>query len=127
MTKYTGTKGTVPQELQSLYDYINTKLATSDFIQNIADTIIEIKNDKKVRQDFMTYAMRMKDIHNAAFAEGEAIGEARGKAEGEAKEKFATAKRLLAMKLSLQDISKATTLPIVKIQALQAEMLHTTI
>ena len=27
----------------------------------------------------MTYAMRMKDIHNAAFAEGESIGEARGK------------------------------------------------
>ena len=79
----------------------------------------------------MTYAMRMKDIHNAAFAEGEAIGEARGeargKAKGEAKEKFATAKRLLAMKLSIQDIAKATTLPIVKIQELQAEMQHTTI
>ena len=64
----TGSKGTVPKELQSLYDYINTKLANSDFTRNIADTIVEIKNDKKVRQDFMTYEMRMKDI----FAEGEA-------------------------------------------------------
>ena len=64
----TGTKGSVPQELQSLYDYINTKLTNSDFTRNIADTIVEIKNDKKVRQDFMTYEMRMKDI----FAEGEA-------------------------------------------------------
>ena len=75
----TGTKGTIPKELQSLYDYINTKMANSDFTQNIADTIVKIKNDKKVRQDFMTYEMRMKDVHNAAFAEGESIGEARGK------------------------------------------------
>ena len=62
-------------------------------------------------------------------AEGEAKGRAEGRAEGEsigeAKEKFATAKRLLTMKLSIQDISKATTLPVVKIQELQAEMLHT--
>ena len=83
----TGTKGTVSKELQSLYDYINTKLTTSNFTQNIADTIIEIKNDKKVRQDFMTYEMRMKDI----FAEGEARGEARGRAEG----KFTTTMTLL--------------------------------
>ena len=63
----------------------------------------------------MTYEMRMKDI----FAEG--------RAEGKANEKFATAKRLLTMKLFIQDIAKATTLPIVKIQELQAEMLHTTV
>ena len=58
-------------------------------------------------------------------AEGEAKGRAEGESIGEAKEKFATAKRLLAMKLSIQDIAKATTLPMVKIQELQAEMLHT--
>ena len=60
-----------------------------------------------------------------ALAEGEAKGRAEGEAEGETKEKFATAKRLLTMKLSIQDIAKATTLPVVKIQELQAEMLHT--
>ena len=60
-------------------------------------------------------------------AEGESIGEARGKAEGETNEKFATARRLLEMKLSIQDIARATTLPVVKIQELQAEMLHTTV
>ena len=49
------------------------------------------------------------------------------KEEGKTTEKFATAKRLLTMKLSIQDIAKATTLPIVKIQELQAEMLHTTV
>lgn len=57
--------------------------------------------------------------------EGEAVGIAKGKeiglAEGEAKEKLATAKRLFSMGLSVQDIAKATTLPIEKIEELMAE------
>ena len=65
--------------------------------------------------------------------EGEAVGIAKGKeiglvegkeiglAEGEAKEKLATAKRLFSMALSVQDIAKATSLPIEQVEALQAE------
>ena len=44
-----------------------------------------------------------------------------GIAEGEAKEKLATAKRLFSMGLSVQDIAKATSLPIEQVEALQAE------
>ena len=57
--------------------------------------------------------------------EGEAVGIAKGKeiglVEGEAKEKLATAKRLFSMGLSVQDIAKATSLPIEQVEALQAE------
>ena len=57
--------------------------------------------------------------------EGKAVGIAKGKeiglAEGEAKEKLATAKRLFSMGLSVQDIAKATSLPIEQVEALQAE------
>ena len=57
--------------------------------------------------------------------EGEAVGIAKGKeiglAEGEAKENLATAKRLFNMGLSVQDIAKATSLPIEQVEALQAE------
>ena len=57
--------------------------------------------------------------------EGEAVGIAKGKEigliEGEAKEKLATAKRLFSMRLSVQDIAKATSLPIEQVEALQAE------
>ena len=48
-------------------------------------------------------------------------GEAAGIAKGEAKEKLATAKRLFSMGLSVQDIAKATSLPIEQVEALQAE------
>ena len=57
--------------------------------------------------------------------EGEAVGIAKGKeiglVEGEAKEKLATAKRLFSMGFSVQDIAKATSLPIEQVEALQAE------
>ena len=48
----------------------------------------------------MTYEMRMKDIREESLAEGEA------------KEKLATAKRLLSMGLSVQDVAKGTSLSV---------------
>ena len=44
-----------------------------------------------------------------------------GIAKGEAKEKLATAKRLFSMGLSVQDVAKATSLPVEQVEALQAE------
>ena len=44
-----------------------------------------------------------------------------GIAEGEANANIATAKRLCSMGLSVQDIAKATSLPIEQVEALQAE------
>ena len=58
----------------------------------------------------MTYEMRMKDLRDEAHAEGLAEGKAEGLAEGKAEEKTATAKRLLSMGLSVEDIAKATSL-----------------
>ena len=55
------------------------------------------------------------------LAEGKAIGLAKGESIGLAKEKLATAKRLFSMGLSVQDIAKATSLPIEQVEALQAE------
>ena len=43
----------------------------------------------------MTYAMRMKDIHNAAFAEGKAEGKAEGESIGEAKANFNALKNIM--------------------------------
>ena len=63
----------------------------------------------------MTYEMRIRDA------------QLEGKLEGKTEEKFATAKRLLAMKLSIQDIATATSLPVVTIKKLQAEMLHSAV
>ena len=71
----------------------------------------------------MTYEMRMKDLRDEAHAEGLAEGKAQGLAEGKAEEKTETAKRLLSMGLSVQDIVKATTLSIEQIEAIKAEQI----
>ena len=57
----------------------------------------------------MTYEMRMKDIREESLAEGEA------------KEKLATAKRLLSMGLSVQDVAKGTSLSVEQIKKFKAE------
>ena len=58
----------------------------------------------------MTYEMRMKDIREESLAKGEA------------KEKLATAKRLLSMGLSVQDVAKATLLSVEQIEKIKAEL-----
>lgn len=128
-----GTKGDVSPDIQSLFDYINSNIINSNFTREVADTIVEIKNDKKVRDAYMTYEMRMKDMRDEAHAEGKAEGLAEGKAEGlaegkaeglaegKAEEKTATAKRLLSMGLSVEDIAKATSLSVEQVEAIKAE------
>lgn len=116
-----GTKGDVSPDIQSLFDYINSNTINSNFTREVAETIVEIKNDKKVRDAYMTYEMRMKDLRDEAHAEGLAEGKAQGLAEGKAEEKTATAKRLLSMGLSVEDIAKATSLSVEQVEAINAE------
>ncbi|QTV77697.1 hypothetical protein KAH19_10380 [Phascolarctobacterium sp. Marseille-Q4147] len=61
----------------------------------------------------MTYEMRMKDIREESLAEGEA--------KGRVEEKLATAKRLLNMGLSVQDVAKGTSLSVEQVENLKAE------
>ena len=49
------------------------------------------------------------------------IGMAKGRAEGMAKEKLATARRLLSMGLSDEQVSTATELPLEEIQKLKEQ------
>ena len=61
----------------------------------------------------MTYEMSMKDIREESLAEGEA--------KGKAEEKLATAKRLLSMGLSVQEVAKATLLSVEQVEKIKAE------
>ena len=106
-----GTKGDVSPDIQSLFDYINNNTVTSNFTREVADTITEIKNDKKVRDSYMTYEMRMKDIREESLAEGEA------------KQKLRVAKLMLAKGCySLQEIVELSGLSIEDIEKLEKEM-----
>lgn len=84
-----------------------------EYEQLLKQTTNNLKQ-KKLKGDEIT----MKKIVSLGFDEARAAG----LAEGEAQEKFATAKRMLALGKSLQDIMPITDLPMSKIQELQAEI-----
>ena len=116
-----GTHGDISKDIKSFYDYVNNHIVTTDFTKQIDDEISYLKLDTKVRREFMLMEARLLDERREGIAEGKEIGLAEGEAIGLAKEKLATAKRLFSMGLSVQDIAKATSLPIEQIEALQAE------
>ena len=100
-----GTHGDISKDIKSFYDYVNNHIVNSDFTKQIDDEISYLKLDTKVRREFMLMEARLLDERR----------------EGEAKANIATAKRLISMGLSVQDIAKATTLPIEKLEELKAE------
>ena len=77
--------------------------------RQIDDEISYLKLDTKVRREFMLLEARLLDERRE------------GKAEGEAKEKLATAKRLLSMGLSVQDVAKGTSLSVEQVEKIKAE------
>lgn len=60
--------------------------------------------------------------HAEGLAEGRLEGRAEGLAEGKNEEKYAIAKRMLALGRDLQDIMLFTDLPMTQIHKLQAEL-----
>ena len=113
-----GTHGNISKDIKSFYDYVNNHIVTTDFTKQIDDEISYLKLDTKVRREFMLMEARLLDERREGIAEGKEIG----LAEGEAKEKLATAKRMLARGCySLEDIAELTSLPFEQVEALQAE------
>ena len=108
-----GSHGDISKDLKSFYDYVNNHIVTTDFTKQIDDEISYLKLDTKVRREFMLMEARLLDERRE--------GKAEGIAEGEANANIATAKRLFSMGLSVQDIAKATSLPIEQVEALQTE------
>ena len=89
--------------------FLSAFLTSLNRVMQIDDEISYLKLDTKVRREFMLMEARLLDERREGIAEGEANAN------------IATAKRLFSMGLSVQDIAKATSLPIEQVEALQAE------
>ena len=99
--------------IASLMKYFKTADA-NDFSQgNLSKRI----NSLKTKKEGITF---MDDLIKEFYDAGAAKGEAKGRN----KEKLDTAKRMLALGKSLQDIELITNLPFTTIKQLQAEMLQ---
>ncbi|WP_455265268.1 Rpn family recombination-promoting nuclease/putative transposase [Phascolarctobacterium sp.] len=104
-----GSHGEISKDLKSFYDYVNNHIVTTDFTKQIDDEISYLKLDTKVRREYMLMEARLLDERREGIAEGETNANT------------ATAKRLLSMGLTVQDIAKATSLPIEQVEALKAD------
>ena len=103
---------------------------TSEFTDEIAKTIVDVKYDKKVRKEFMLYEIRMKDLRSEALAEGIAQGmaqgiakgKAEGMAQGKAEAEIQVAKKSLLLGLSVADVAAITGLPTSQIEGIRSEL-----
>lgn len=105
------------KHVHELLQLMRVMSSNDEYEQLLKQTTNNLKQ-KKLKGDEIT----MKKIVSLGFDEARAEARAAGLAEGEAQEKFATAKRMLALGKSLQDIMLITDLPMSKIQELQAEI-----
>lgn len=107
--------------IADLMQYFKTS-AVGDYSQGILSQYV---NELKIETEGKTIMCELSErLFNEGLNEGLLKGRSEGLNEGKkaglASEKFATAKRLLAMNFSLQDIAKATELPIAEIEAIKA-------
>lgn len=105
------------KHVHELLQLMRIMSGNDEYEQLLKQTTNNLKQNK-LKGDEIT----MKKIVSLGFDEARAEARAAGLAEGEAQEKFATAKRMLALGKSLQDIMLITDLPMSKIQELQTEI-----
>ena len=121
-------------ELKLFYDYIRRGTADSTLTEKINSSITELKEDRETRRKYMTYTTRIAEAKSEAREEGIkygiAIGEERGRNEGISiglsqgisqgarDAKLETAKNLLSIGLSQDQIASVTGLSVEEIEKL---------
>ena len=93
-------------ELKLFYDYIRRGTADSTLTEKINSSITELKEDRETRRKYMTYTTRIAEAKSEAREEGISIGLSQG-AHQKAVE---TAKNLLSIGLSQDQIASVTGL-----------------
>ena len=99
------------QKLQAFYHYLRKGVVESSLTQIISDSITTLKNDSLERRHYMTWAVKMADARYDGYDEGYEKGNSIGLERGAYQKALETARNLLAMGLSPEQISQATKLP----------------
>lgn len=98
-------------ELQAFLEYMNGKKSNSDFIIELENKVNEIKQNDKRRREYM--------IMSAFEADARRVGILEGISEGSYQARLETAKNLIDMGLSIENIAKATGLAQKEVEKLQ--------
>ena len=97
-------------ELKAFLEYMNGIMCDRPFIRKIDRYIKELKENEERRQEYMLLNLVEMDARKDGIQQGIQQGLQQGKSLGLIEGKIETARNLLSMGLSLDDIIKATGL-----------------
>ena len=103
-------------EKKSILEYIIDKKSTSDFTNKLDDLVELTKINELFRSDYMAWGLAEFDAEQRGKKAGYCEGLSDGISQGVHLKAIETAKNLLAMKLSVENISKATGLSLETIE-----------
>ena len=114
------------QKLQAFYHYLQNGVVESDLTQTISDSITTLKNNSNERRFYMTWTVKMADARydgyeegfDEGFTAGREDGLQQGLEQGAHQTKLETAKNLLSMGLSPEQVAQGTNLPLETVLAL---------
>ena len=98
------------RELKLFYDYICNGEVDSRLTERINSSITKIKQDRETRRKYMTYTTRMAEAKSEAREEGIKYGISIGLSQGAQQKAIETAKKFLAMGLSIEQVANGTGL-----------------
>ena len=91
-------------KLQAYYHYLQRGVVESDLTQDISNKITTLKNNSIARRTFMTLTLKLADARYDGFEEGREEGISIGREQGAYQTKLETARKLLSMGLSLEQV-----------------------
>lgn len=65
-----GTHGKITARAKNFLQYVKNHLITDDFTSEIDNEVSKIKQNQKVRREYMLYEIRMQEAHNDGFKQG---------------------------------------------------------
>ena len=98
-------------EIKSFLEYIYNNKPVDDFTDRIESFVHKIKQQEFNRKEYSSVNIHDQDTFRRGKLEGISEGIQQGISQGELQAKIQTARNLLNMSLSIQDIAKATGLP----------------
>ena len=115
------------EELRGFLRYVVTGEVSTEYTRRIDDMVRTIKVSEQMRKEYRILPAVIMDAidegvergKSLGLAEGMAEGEAKGRSEGSRQAKLETAKNLLNIGLSREDIAKATGLSRAEVEAIQ--------
>ena len=108
-------------EISAFLKYIDSKEATDDFTDKINHLVKKAKINEKFRSDYLAVNIRETDIYEEGRTEGIALGIFQGISQGAEQAKIETARNLLKMNLSPEQVVQGTGLPLETVEQLAKE------